>query len=548
MKLLIPALIAAACAGCASSIQVQRLNPDPQTSEVLTGVPWNLAMTQFNVMITRQVTGCSGKLNGTASVTAVASKRLDEDQQYALSSKGVWATADITSTLATDGTSLTLNGHSEDQTGAVISNTVGFLTAVATAAPMLAAGVQMQCSNSVTQALANLKGDGKTSLKKKVDQDTKLVASLTAKVAQLTTMYTASKAESDGVALTKAMAQLDEAQRAQTDDQALLAASLKALTDTQTFVWPPNAKESATASPFELDQGVAQSWVKWIGLPAGAAIPPVPADAFKVWLGLYRTDGFGGWALPSKVPTVGDTTVGVPVRLPRVGRLLACTGQACASTLSRNWVADDNNTQLITPDPSVLQFGQLYNVPITGGTFKSEGAVITLDANGIPTSIQVYEKVAAAVAATASAQSVATSISELPGKIVAAKLAKTQAELSQVKATNDLAAAQASSSTAGETAAVNARLSYINAQNSLIQAQANAQSAGDVGAVAAQLALVQQQLALQDKQNALGTSTANASVASAIDTLQANTTLLNAKATNINARVALAKAESALKP
>jgi hypothetical protein len=548
MKFLIPALIAVACAGCASSIQVQRLKPDPQTSEVPTGVPWNLAMTQFNVTITRQVTGCSGKLNGTASVTAVATKRLDEDQQYALSSKGVWATADITSTLATDGTSLTLNGHSEDQTGAVISNSIGFLTAVATSTPMLAAGVQMECSDAVNHALDNLKGDGKISLKKKVDQDNKLVASLTAKVAQLTTIYTATKAASDRVALARAMVLLDDAQRAQIDDQALLAASLKVLTDTQTFAWPSNAKESFTSTPFELDQGVAQSWVQWKGLPGGAKTPPVPADAFKVWLGLYRADGAGGWALPSKAPTIGDITVGVPVRLPRVGRLLACTGQACAPTLGRNWVADDTHTQLITPDPSVLQFGQLYNVPVTGGTFKSEGAVIALDANGIPTSIQIYEKVAAAAAATASAQSVATSISELPGKIAAAKMAKIQAELSQVKAANDLAAAQAASSTAGETAAVNAKLNYINAQNSVIQAQANAQSAGEVAEVTAQLALVQQHLALQDKQNALGTSRANASVASAIDTLTANTTLLNAKATNINAQVTLSKAESALKP
>ena len=550
MKLLIPLAVATVCAGCASSIQVQHVEPDPQTRTVLTGVPWNLAMTQFTVSITRQVTGCDGFLNGTVSVSAVSGKRLDEDQQYALTSSGVWATADITSTLATDGTSLTLNGHSEDQTATVIANSVGFLSAIATKVA-LAAGVQMSCSDSVGKALQILKAvDPKTgrTLKQTVDIDNKEVARLTASVTQLTTIYSATKAADDRTALAKAMVDLDVAQRAQVDDQATLTAALKALTDTQTVAWPPTARESETAVSFDLDQSVAQGWVKWSNVPPNMPDPAVKTDGFQVWLGLYRADGAGGWALPQDSPKIGDVKVGVPVRLPRVGRLLACVKVACDKTLSRNWVADDKHTQLITPDAAVLQFGQLYNVPITGGTFKSEGAVIALDVNGIPTSIQVYEKAAAAAVATASAQSVGTTLVDLPGKIAAAKLAKTQAELNQVKAASDLSAAQAASTTAGETAAVSAQVSYLNAKSLLATAEANAQTAGEVGALAAQQALVQQQLALRDKQTALGTSQANASVQAAVDALQANTTLVNAKATNINAIVALAKAEKALQP
>jgi hypothetical protein len=83
----------------------------------------------------------------------------------------------------------------------------------------------------------------------------------------------------------------------------------------------------------------------------------------------------------------------------------------------------------------------------------------------------------------------------------------------------------------------------LNAKSSPIQAQANAQQAVEIGALAAQTAMAQQQLALQDKLATLAAAQANASVAEAVKTLQANTSLVNSKATNINAQVALAKAE-----
>ena len=90
------------CTGCATGIRVVHLGssdlPPP-------GVPWNLAMTQFNVAITRHVTGCVGELKGTVEVTITPTKVLDDEQRYALYADGWWATSDITSNLAADGTS-----------------------------------------------------------------------------------------------------------------------------------------------------------------------------------------------------------------------------------------------------------------------------------------------------------------------------------------------------------------------------------------------------------------------------------------------------------
>lgn len=62
-------------------------------------------------------------------------------------------------------------------------------------------------------------------------------------------------------------------------------------------------------------------------------------------------------------------------------------------------------------------------------------------------------------------------------------------------------------------------------------------------ALAAQTAMAQQQLALQGKLATLAAAKANAPVAEAVNTLYANTSLVNSKATNINAQAAQAKAE-----
>src|SRR5690242_11374000 len=106
----------AACSG----IKVKHIKSGDTS---LTGVPWNLAMTKYSLAITRQITKCDAKdqnVEGTVDVTVTASKALDNEQRYLLDASGWWATSDIAATLATDGTSLGLNAHSEDATGTVI--------------------------------------------------------------------------------------------------------------------------------------------------------------------------------------------------------------------------------------------------------------------------------------------------------------------------------------------------------------------------------------------------------------------------------------------
>ena len=543
--------LALGCSACASSVHVARIDPESLPTKAPTGVPWNLAMTQYTVTITRQVTKCGNVLDGNVTVSAVGGKTKDRDQQYVLSSSGIWATADITSTLAPDGTSTGLNAHSEDQTATAISNTLGIMVAAA----KLGAGAAAQhftCSDAVSKALLVLKPATGTPLKEKIDAETSDIALLTTRLTQLTTAYQGGGQSGGGKGagvpdkspLLAAIDEIQTKQRTLNADQAALSAALKVLTTVQTVTWPTSAQDAETDAAFELDPSVAQSWVTWVGSPNPK--PSVPADKFKVWLGLYRSDGKGGWAIPTKKPLTGDVKVGVPIRLAATGRLLACTKDKCPAVLDANWEPSDTQTLAIQPDITVLQFGQLYNVPLTGGTFKSEGAVVALDSNGIPTSVEISEKQAAAAAATGALQSAATTVAALPDQIAAQKLAKTQATTNQINADNARAGANAATPYAAGTAAANAQAASANANTALATALANAQSAGQAGQMAAQAALANQATELANAQSTLAGAQANATVAQAVAALSANTTLINATAAQINARVAVTQAEAAL--
>jgi hypothetical protein len=173
--------------------------------------------------------------------------------------------------------------------------------------------------------------------------------------------------------------------------------------------------------------------------------------------------------------------------------------------LSEGGSKDPNNSQL---DQLVLQMGQQYVVPLTGGYFKSETAVIALDSNGLPTSIQVVEKAAAGAVLSGAAKDTATQLAALPGQIRAAQLAQTKDQTSQ-----------------------------LTAQAALDLAQANAGVSGQTGQLAAQTALINAQIALANAQTNAGIPLQTAGVA-------AQTALLNAQAAQINAAAALAKAKA----
>ena len=463
--------LGAAAGGCASSIKVTKLDPSAAPPK---GVPWNLPMTQYTLTITRQVMSCHETMNVDVSVAAAQGKALDPNMQYVLSSDGFWATSDITAGLGADGVSTSLNAQSVDQTGPVIT---GLVTTAAQIAGALGARAQgkpyFRCKPSVDAAIAKLKpADPKVpSLKDVVDADNKAVTDATARVIQLVTevqndpskKHVLSLADEDLMAKTAKL----------TKDQADLTATLKVVQDVQTVVWPTRGNLFKSDHAFKMNQAAAQRWINWfVDKPAvktQVTTKPPPKlhglEQFDVSVALYRPGGPGGVWEAKPPPSVPDIKVGVPFRVAGLARLMICTkGHVCPPTLNPDSPLKDYESLPIKPDARVLQAGQMYVVPVSGGTFKSELGAISLDSNGNPTSIEIAEKTAVAAAAAGQAASTVTQIAAIPAQIAAAKLARTQAETAQINAEISLSQAKASATTAAATAADTAQTAFATAQ------------------------------------------------------------------------------------
>lgn len=535
--------------GCASSIKVTKLDPNGVPPA---GVPWNLPMTQYTLTITRQVLSCSRTMNIKVTVTVAQGKALDPTMQYVLYSSGLWATSDITAGLGADGVSTSLNAQSADQTGAVITGLV--TTAAQIAAKVAAQQVEskpyFECKPEVDAARLKLNpvqimGKPKIpSLSDIVDADNQDVTDATNRVTQLTTAVQTDASKKS--ALLQAEDDLRNETATQTKDQAELTANLKLVQDVQTVVWPPQGDVFKSDHAFKLDEAAAQNWVNWY-TGTGAAKTPysgkdnnLDTSDSDVSVALYRPAGAsGGWTSKSP-PVTADIKVGVPVRVAGLGRLMVCTGDPCDADLTPGRALKKTESLPVKPDARVLQVGQMYVVPMTGGTFKSELAAISLDTNGNPTSIEIAEKTAVVASAVGQAASTATQVTAIPAQIAGAKLAATQAATSQINADIALTQAKASAATAGPTATDAAQTAYATAQANLATAKANALSAGPSG-----------QLALVNAQNnlAVALATRNALVPEEqndIAMTNVQTTLLTAQATGLNAQVAIEKAKAAL--
>ncbi len=533
------------CSGCVSGITVTRLTGSEPN---VTGNPWNLPMTQFKITVTRHIVGCGNPIKVNVEALASPTIAIDPDQRYLLKSNGWFATSDITSTLSPTGISTGLNAQSTDATATVISNVIGSVAQIAVlgaTAGKAATGEDKPadvevCSKgkdddtNIVAAVNRLypkEGSGQKPLKVIVDNDTAALAEATAKVTLLTAEAKVEK--SFGPKLLAAVDALDAAQKQLAKDQKQLTKDLDATTDTQVVTWPLKSDDFRRLDPLKIDTKVFKRWVNDTNIDHIEG-----PKQFYVYLALYTMDPDGSWKDPSgpNAHAPVDVKVGVPVRLASPGRLLVCSQMptsGCPPTLVANQALDKN---LIPFDFPVLQLGQTYVIPVTGGTFRSESAAISLDANGFPTSIQVSEKSAAAAGASAAAKDAATQLAALPAAVRAAQLAKTQAETNQLTANATLATAEASAGITGQANTLVAQQSLITAQNNLAAAKQNAGVQVQTSEVSAQSSLLVAQAALVQAQ-------ANAQVVDQTSVLGAQTTLLNAQTQQINAAAALAKAK-----
>ena len=560
--------------GC-TGINVTQVTDD---SKPIQGVPWNLPMTKFTITVARSVIGCGSEVRANVEMLATPLIAVDPGQKFVLSNNGYFSTSDITSNLAPSGVSTGLNASSADATATIISNIIGTAAqSVILAAsgkpgktpPQIPSIIEL-CTADIAAVVAMLyprqalqdkvkadkdaleadpdnkqlqktldddqrKLDETLNLKGQLDADTAVLAAVTAKVALLTAQSVADKTYRPKLA--QALSDQDLARQKLVKHQEALDDGLKKTSNVQVIIWPPDTKQMKAQGKFKLDQTVIDKWMH--------DVDPLTASAnFSVDFAIYVSDTDSktqktNWKVASPAP-ITDISKGIPVRLAKMGRLLMWSGsEPCRAVLSPDARLKDNQTAL---DTVVLQLGPTYTIPVAGGTFRSESAAITLDANGLPTVIQTGEKVAGAAAFTGSLKDLATQLAALPESIRAAELAKTQAKTNETNADTALAIASATSGMQEQTGTYNAQVALINAQSALSMAQQN------VGLLPLQqqVGTIQAQAAVLSAQAALVTAQANAQVVDNTSVIAAQTALINSQTALINASAALAAARISL--
>lgn len=524
------------CSGCAG-ISVKHLT-DSDDKEKIKGVPWNLPMTQFGVEIKYRLKECSPEPKVAIDVVVTPKIELDNDRRYVLKPNWWVATSDISSDLTDSGITTALNTQSTDTTGTAISNTVGTLVQVATGLVSEAKGsikfmnlvskmeekkdVKFACLPSIDQAVKD--GPG---LKKKVDALTKELADQTAKVALLTEIAKIGKGKTNTDALISEMEEQTKRQQKLAEAQDKLTENLKLTTDVRAISWPHSAKEFKTSKPY---RPYASKLLKWFG-GKEEDYKNLDTTNFDLSLGIYEPTGSGNWKIPKPSGKEIKPHGGVPVRLAKKGLFVACKSQSCEEELPEGMADDDSHK--IVPS-AILQIGQIYNIHVAGGIFRSETAAISLDTTtGAPKKLQIAEKVAGAQAITGMTKDVATQLAALPAQLRATELAKTQAETSQLTANSSLATAKATYIVQNDISSLNAQSALLTAQHNLATAQATAETSG-----------VSTQVALLNAQTSLANAQANSKNLDQTSALAAETALLNAQAAQINAATALAKASA----
>ncbi|WP_133990916.1 hypothetical protein [Janthinobacterium sp. 75] len=561
--LFIASVLVAVCltTGCSTGIKVTKVNDDKPKA----GNPWNLGMTTFKVTITRQVIKCMPELEGKMDVMATPEIVLDRAQRYVLKSDGWWATSDIGSELSPSGISTALNAQSADATAAVLTNVVG--TAANLALRGAAAGpggsTKNRCKDDVAQKVDALYGA--TPLKDQVEAATATVEQTSAAL-----LLAVQKSKYDKTLRPKVVASLQDqenARKALAKLEQTYVAALAGTTDVQTLRWPEHSTELHTAQALAPSHALYDKWV---------TSHLVSTDdfnkRFSVHLALSDSTTGNVWIKPT-LSTDVDTKTGVPVRMAKTAQLMACFNGTCdeqetalanikkakervseleAKPATAKEIKDAKDylallqsqfRQNVAQVFSVLQLGQFYIVPVAGNNFRSQQAVIKMDANGLPSSIQVVEKSAAAQVLSGAALEVSEKLASLPAKLRAAELDKTNVQVNQSRADATLAGV----GFANDTAAIQAQVARANAQNDLSTALSRTDNQGETASLLSQAELWNAKAELAQAQARGGQATATASMVAQTQFLNAQDSLRVALAGSaVSDRTSLLLAQTAL--
>lgn len=449
-------------AGCTTQLDVR-----PQgANSYATGIPIVLPFTQYEVTGTWRLTSCTDPNKAvTLAVQAEPRTAEDESHRYLIDPSSLQrelTTAAFHASYFENSTTLrTVNAEVDDRTGPFIGNVAKL---VATIAP-LAMGVpvvprstgfrgpprqEQLCTDQAVKDLASA-----NRLKTELDDINAQVAAATDEVLRLA----AAAAQMGGAvdpetsaAYGQAIDHLTELTSVQEGIAGRLAEALRPISFQRVIRWPETSAEFDRAAPLEIDPRRLTDWF-------GAAVPP---QALRP--AFLRIEGAraGTTAVAVPVGDVPESLDGIPFRVPRPGRLVACD-IACG--------APDAGRQVLLEGP-IAQLGTVNVLAVTNPAFASTSVTAEFRPDGSLASAGYAQKAAPLEKASAAIAGAAGEI--VPVIDPTQRLARETAYLNALKERRDAwQALQPPEENAAEAsrAALEADTSLVNAQISNLQAR-----------------------------------------------------------------------------
>lgn len=359
------AAIGAILTGCSSSLDVKKISNEPAS-----GVVYSLPFTQFDIEILRRVASCDdNKLTMSTKLTFKSRMEADAAHMYAIdatSLSGWFNHASAEMTFFTDSIQLkSINVEVQDKTAEIGAS---ILKSIASTAVLAAGfgGPAAACYKPVKE--------GELSIEEHlahVKAQEKIVGDYTEEVMQKT---------KELAAVAKQIAELAPAKDSALEKkQVNMIRSLK-----------------ASLSTLELEEKTLKAYLKPISHTAKLTWPAtgeelhstnaqlLPMSVLKKWIGknsvkpehLLETSVYfkiartGGYGRDDAAPTVVDSSGALPYRIPTKGEVLACSQMNCktAKDQSRTTVVNKVHGKLAT---SIAQLGHINTLPIKTKAFES---------------------------------------------------------------------------------------------------------------------------------------------------------------------------------
>ena len=478
---LLTATMQATLAGCTTHLEsglASASNPESRK-----GIAYFLPITRFDVDVTWTVTDCasSGPVLA-ASFKAKSRTEPDPDALHVIDYTSLDAftkTSAVKVEFYDSGAIKSINASAEDRTGAIIGHAISAVGKIGTAALGVAGVVsdETKCSSEVNEALKKLVSQGTA-----VDASTSELEIALDILEELTDSLAQTEAGNNDTAvaaLKNQVAVVEEKKRTQQKKQAELAATINALTYTDSISFAATSAHAASG-PAVIPLPV---WKKWLSVAQVEATPLTKQTENAIFLEINSAQGWHNGRDIENTTTskAAQRQAGIRYRIAVPEFLIACVEHPCTPPDNVDGSPGTPGKSVGAPMPvRVLNRATTFYLPFASRGFSDGSLEARFTEDGIMTFAGYDQKVAPGEVIAATADAAAGDISGVFKGLRGSRTSELQQTKNQtelINAQQELALARAAQIPSPNTANEE-QTAVTEAETKLLEAQVAKANAG----------------------------------------------------------------------